>query len=144
LVCERAIFISPSAIFLECWAALPNGSTSSDPGCKIDTNVFPQWLTFSVYIHESWTLGKPYGIKLRCYWKLLREEIWNLGNLKRTWWEHIGNKEGKQKKTPPTPPHPTTPPKGRNRAHHEYILSLPIGYMKFLFPKLFVTILGLG
>jgi len=105
------------------------------PSCKIDTNVFPQQPTFSVYIHESWTLGKPYGIKLRCHWKLLREQIGNLGNLKRTWWEHIGNKEEKQKKTPPAPP-----PKGRKRAHHEYILSLPIGYMKFLFPKLFVTI----
>jgi hypothetical protein len=53
--------------------------------------------------------------------------------------EHIENKEEKQKKTPSTPP-----PKGRNRAHHEYILSLPVGYMKFLFPKLFVTIFGLG
>jgi hypothetical protein len=54
--------------------------------------------------------------------------------------EHIENKEEKQKKTPPTPP-----PKGRNRAHHEHMLSLPIDdCMKFLFPKLFVTIFGLG
>jgi hypothetical protein len=32
-----------------------------------------------------------------------------LRNLKGTWWEHIGNKEEKQKKLPP--PHPTRPPK---------------------------------
>jgi len=51
----------------------------------------------------------------------------------RTHWEQ-------GRKTKENSPHPTPPPKGRNRAHHEYILSLPIGYMKFLFPKLFVTI----
>jgi hypothetical protein len=62
---------------------------------------------------------------------------WELGepqeNMMRTHWEQ-------GRKTKENSPHPTPPPKGRNRAHHEYILSLPIGYMKFLFPKLFVTI----
>jgi hypothetical protein len=38
----------------------------------------------------------------------------------------------------------TPPPKGKNRAHNECMLSLPIGCMKFLFPKLFVTIFDLG
>jgi hypothetical protein len=47
----------------------------------------------------------------------------------------LGTRKKNKRKLPPTPP-----PKGRKRAHHEYILSLPIGYMKFLFPKLFVTI----
>jgi hypothetical protein len=32
---------------------------------------------------------------------------------------------------------PAQPPKGKNRAHHECMLSLPIGCMKFIFPKLF-------
>jgi hypothetical protein len=45
-------------------------------------------------------------------------------------------KEEKQKKN--------SPQKEKTMAHHECMLSLPIGYMKFLFPKLFITILGLG
>jgi hypothetical protein len=36
------------------------------------------------------------------------------------------------------------PQKEKTRAHHECMLSLPIGYMKFLSPKLFITILGVG
>jgi hypothetical protein len=59
--------------------------------------------------------------------------------------EHVGNMLGTQKKETnyiTLPPHPT--PKGKNRAHNECMLSLPIGCMKFLFPKLFVTIFGLG
>jgi hypothetical protein len=79
-------------------------------------------------------LGKPYGIKLRYYCVHLKEQLENLGNLKGTWWKHVKNtlekKEAKTKKTPPTPP-----PKGKNRVHHECMLSLPIGCMKFLFPR---------
>jgi hypothetical protein len=37
-----------------------------------------------------------------------------------------------------------SPHKEKTKAHHECMLSLPISCMKFLFPKLFVTILGLG
>jgi hypothetical protein len=37
-----------------------------------------------------------------------------------------------------------SPQKEKTRAHHECMLSLPIGCMKFLFPKLFVTIFDLG
>jgi hypothetical protein len=50
--------------------------------------------------------------------------------------EHVGNMLGTQKKETnyiTLPPHPT--PKGKNRAHNECMLSLPIGCMKFLFPK---------
>jgi hypothetical protein len=54
------------------------------------------WPTFSFYIHESWTLGKPYGIKLRCHW----EQLENLGILMWTWWEHIGNEKKEAKKSP--------------------------------------------
>jgi hypothetical protein len=63
--------------------------------------------------------------------------------MRRTYWEHIGNKEEKQKKKNLPPPHPQREKK-KNRAHHECMLSLPIGCMKFLFPKLLVTIFGLG
>jgi hypothetical protein len=59
----------------------------------------------------------------------------------RTCWGHIGNKEQKQKITHPTPPHLE---KEKSRAHHECVLSLPIGCMQFLFPKLFVTIFWPG
>jgi hypothetical protein len=56
------------------------------------------------------------------------------GNNLRTWgtcWEHVGNK-GKNKEILP-PPKKTGP-----------FMSLLIGHMKLLFPKLFVTIFGLG
>jgi hypothetical protein len=58
-----------------------------------------------------------------------------------TYKEHFGKKEEKLKITSPTPP-----PKGKNRAHVEFlcVLGLPIGYMKFLFPKLFITNFGLS
>jgi hypothetical protein len=47
-----------------------------------------------------------------------------LGNLMGTCWE--------QRK------------KEKNLRHFECMLRLPIGCMKFIFPKLFVTIFGLG
>jgi hypothetical protein len=49
-------------------------------------------------------------------------------------WSHILTKNNS----------PTPTSKGKNRAHHEFMLSLPIVCMKFLFPKLLVTIFGLG
>jgi hypothetical protein len=53
----------------------------------------------------------------------------------------LGTKE-KRKKILPSP---QTQNLKENKARHlECMLSLPIGYMKFLFPKLFVTIFGLG
>jgi hypothetical protein len=41
-------------------------------------------------------------------------------------------------------PHPTQNLKEKKSRHFECMLSLPIGCMKFLFPKLFVTIFDLG
>ncbi len=58
---------------------------------------------FSICIHESWNLGKPYGIKLRCYWESLGEQLWNLGNPMGTWWEHIWEQGKKTKITSPSP-----------------------------------------
>jgi len=43
-------------------------------------------------------LGKPYGIKPRCYWEHLGEHIWELDGNKRnfmkSFWEHDGNTLG--------------------------------------------------
>jgi hypothetical protein len=52
----------------------------------------PLHLTFLVYIHGSWTLGKP-----RCYWEHVGECIWeHFGNLMGTCREHFGN-QGEKK-----------------------------------------------
>jgi hypothetical protein len=85
-------------------------------------------------------LGKTYEIKARCYW----EHPWG------THWEHREHDENplgtcwelrkNEKKNSP----PTQNLKGKKSRHFERMLSLPIGCMKFLFPKLFVTIFGLG
>jgi len=58
--------------------------------------------------------------------------------MKGTCWEQ--RKKRKKSSLPPK-----TQNLKENKARHlECMLSLPIGYMKFLFPKLFVTIFGLG
>jgi hypothetical protein len=74
------------------------------------------------YIGEKGrTLGKHMGLKQRAIGNMLKEHIGNpLGN----WWEHVGNKEKINQGT--------------------LSACLHIGCMKFLFPKLFVTIFGLS
>ncbi len=64
-----------------------NGNTSLDPNCKVEINELHINFPFQVYIHESRTLGKSYGIKLRWYWERLREQLeeLQLGNMMRTW-----------------------------------------------------------
>jgi hypothetical protein len=62
------------------------------------------------------------------------------GNNLGTWgtlWEHIGNKEKNKKSR-------LLPPPKKKLDTHECMLSLLIGHMKLLFPKLVVTIFGLG
>lgn len=81
-----------------------------------------------VHIKRSGTLGKAYGIKPRCYWE-------PFGNLRGT------NQEEGGKRTK-NPSHPT--PTRKKKAHHEGMLSLPIGCRKFLFGKLLVTIVFVG
>jgi hypothetical protein len=93
----------------------------------------PLWPT---YIGEKgWTLCKTYGLKRGAIWGIYWEPD---GNPLGTWREHIGSK-GKWKKSPP----PQNLKEKKSR-HFECMLSLPLGCMKFLFPKLFVTIFGLG
>jgi hypothetical protein len=83
------------------------------------------------------TLGKPYGINVRCcYWELLGEL---LGEPLGTRCEHTGNKEPK-----PPPPPTAFLFKKENWTPHECMTRFLIDCMKLLFPKLFVTIFGLG
>jgi len=50
------------------------------------------------YIGEKGrTLGKTYGIKVRCYWE-------HIGNLMGTWKEHVGTKEKWKNPLPDGPP----------------------------------------
>jgi hypothetical protein len=63
------------------------------------------------------------------------ETTWELGNLLGTYFKHIGNKESTKNSLP-------WPKKKKNSG--PCMLSLLIGCMKLLFPKLFVAIFGLG
>ncbi len=78
----------------------PNRSTSLDPKELHNRNTCALLLsTFSVYRHENWSLGKPYGINPRCYWECLGEPLENLGNHKGTHWEQEGGRK-KAKENP--------------------------------------------
>jgi hypothetical protein len=88
--------------------------------------------TYSSYFHPIWM-------------------IWKIRNMVGTHWELKGNtvgthivNQGKNEKN--SSPHPLPPQnfKGKNSSHLGCILGLPIGCMKFLFPKEFITIFGLG
>jgi hypothetical protein len=52
-------------------------------------------------------------------------------------------KGAKENEKNPSTPRPQNLKEKKSR-HFECMLSLPVGCMKFLFPKLFVTIFGLG
>jgi hypothetical protein len=103
------------------------------PSPKIEAQICFPWPLLYSYIHGSCTVSKQYGIKLRYYWKRIGERSRNLG----TPWELDGN-------TLPPPPPASTNPKEKKPSHPQCILSLLIGCMKFLFPKVFFTIFNLG
>jgi hypothetical protein len=86
--------------------------------------------------------AKQMGLKRGAIGDTLGEHI---ENLMGTHWEFeknmLGTKE--MKKSPITTlAHPKL--KRKKSRHFECMLSLPIGCMKFLSPKLFITIFGLG
>jgi hypothetical protein len=84
-------------------------------------------------------LGKTYGINVRCYSEHLGG---NIGNLMGTWREHVGNK-GKMKK--PSSPLPNSKLKRKKiMVLWVHASTYPLAGMYFWFPKLFVTIFGLG
>jgi hypothetical protein len=112
----------------------------------------PLWPT-DIY-EKGRTLSKTYGIKARCDWEhpwgthwepIGTNEKWTKSssfpappppqNLKRNTLGTYWNK-GKMKKNLPLSLPSTPPPPSR---HLECRLSLPIGCMKLLFPKLFGT-----
>ncbi len=103
-----------------------------------------------IYVRRGGLLAKHMGLKWGAIGNTLGEHIGNLGNILRTWWEPIENlrrgtcwEQRKNEKNPPLPPKTQNLKENKPR-HLECMLSLPIGCMKFLFPKLFVTIFGLG
>jgi len=71
-----------------------------------------------------------------------------LGTPSGTNWEPDGNKLGTKKKEKNLSPTPLAAPtqnlKEKKSRHFECMLSLPIGCIKFPFPKQFVTIFALG
>jgi hypothetical protein len=109
--------------------------------CTSLWNIVSLWC----YISERRiTSAKTYGIKMKCYGKHVSKHIENLGNIFATWWEPIRSLNGIGEKWqkiffPPLPPNL----KGKIYIYTlSACLGLPIGCMKFLFQKTFVTILA--
>jgi hypothetical protein len=109
-------------------------------GYILKYRVPPLWPT---YIGERrTTFAKAYGVKARCYGEHIGEYIENLmgtycklkRNMVGTHWEP---EKVKNKSFPPTK-------LKREKSTFSACLGLLIGSMKFLFPKEFVTIFGLG
>jgi hypothetical protein len=71
-----------------------------DPQSENESKCVIWCATFWLYIHRSWTLGKPYGIECGAIGNNLRNPMW-------TWWKHIENKAKKNKKLLPDSPHAT-------------------------------------
>jgi hypothetical protein len=83
------------------------------------------------------------------YGEHVGENIAKLGNILGTHWELERNivqthwEAGKYEKKSLPPPPPSNI-KGKKARHLSACLGLPVGCMKFLFPKDLVTIFGLG
>jgi hypothetical protein len=110
-------------------------------GSILNCTVPPLWPS---YIGERRTpFSKAYGIKVRRYGENVGENIGNPleleRNIVRTHWEATKNE-----KTSPPPAPPAKTYKGKKQGTLSACLGLPIGCMKFLFPKDFVTIFGMG
>jgi len=134
---EGTILIGPSPNYLEHWALL-NRTISLNPKFQNRNKCTPLWFTFSVYIHGI--CAKPYRIKLVLL-GVSGGYLWKPDeNSMGTWWEHIRTK----KKTHPPASPPRIHTQEKDWTPHGSMLSLLIGCMKLLFPKLFVTIFGLG
>jgi len=100
-----------------------------------------------IYTWKEGNIAKAYGIKVRWYGEHVGEYIRNLGNvLGSSHWEPKGNTvrkycepREKWKEILPTPNL-----KGKKARHLECLLRPSQWLQKFLFPKEFVTIFGLG
>jgi hypothetical protein len=94
---EGARWVGPSPIFLEHWGT-PQWKHLIRTSIAQLKQMCSTVLTFSLYIHESWTFSKTIRDKIEVLLGMSRGT--NLG----TWgtrWAHIGNKGGK---TPPSAP----------------------------------------
>lgn len=87
------------------------------------------------------TLG-TYGNILR---NMMRMALNILGNMLETHWEHGWKHETKKKKIEPCNPiPPPNSPQDKKMGPHGCMFGHLIGYMRIIFLKLFVTILGIG
>ncbi len=100
---KGAILIGLSAIVFGSLGMPSMKAPLQTANCTIETNVNPWIFTFLVYIQGSWTLGKTIWDKTQV---LLQTSggpqlgtLWEHGNPLGAWWEHIGNKGKKQKKS---------------------------------------------
>jgi hypothetical protein len=144
-VFERAILIGPLPTFLEHWALRQWKHLFVPPVTKYKQMYFLTTYLFSLYTWEL-NLGETIWDKTKCYWEYFEDHISeHFGNLK-TLWELDGTHWEPEEKTKnpwfPPPPQPLK----RKKLDHSWvpILIIPIGYLKFLFPKLFITIFHLG
>jgi hypothetical protein len=88
----------------------------------------PLHFTFVVYVHGSWTFGKP-----RCYWEHLGERIWEyLGNLMGT--------RGEKKKVPLSAP----PQKEKPAPFMRACWAFPMAACNFSFQNCVSSFLGSG
>jgi len=73
------------------------------PSYKVETNLFPSGLPFSLYTWQL-NLGQNIWNKHKCYWECLREQPGEpQGNRIRTLWEHMRSKKRKPKINSPHP-----------------------------------------
>ncbi len=99
----------------------PNRSTSLNLRLQNKNNYAPLDFTFSGELNFGQTIWDKTQVLLGASWGTHLGTIWDQG-----------------KPPPPRPQHPSQ--KEKSWTLHEFMLSLPIGCMKFLFPNLFVTI----
>jgi hypothetical protein len=94
---------------------------------------------------KSTTFAKAYGIKVRCYGEHVEEHIGNLmGTNSKFKVNIVGTHCERGKNEKQSFPLPPKLQRKKKQGTLSACLGLPIGCMKFLFPKEFVTIFGLG
>jgi hypothetical protein len=123
---KGAILIGPSAIFLGTLGMPPIEVPFWTPNCKIGTNVHPWISPCLVYI---------LGVEL--WANHTGEDPGAIGNV-------LGNASRNSLGTYPCPCPPQKIKRERNWIIHECMVSLLIACVNCLFPKLLVTIFGLG
>jgi hypothetical protein len=78
-----------------------------------------------LFVYESSTPGKTYGLKAQCYWEHLVEHHWELEEYNKNIWEKTRN-----------PSHPSKTQKEKKLGPFECLSSLLIGHMIIMALKL--------